>query len=52
MRSEPTIVAQIVDAKDDTAARFYRYLGFRGFLGQPMRLFLPIAEAARRLSSL
>jgi ribosomal protein S18 acetylase RimI-like enzyme len=52
MRSEPAIFALIVDAKDDTAARFYRHLGFRGFLNQPMRLFIPIAEAARRLSAL
>jgi ribosomal protein S18 acetylase RimI-like enzyme len=51
MRSEPAIFALVVDAKDDAAMRFYRYLGFREFLSQPMRMFIPIAEAARRLSS-
>jgi ribosomal protein S18 acetylase RimI-like enzyme len=50
MRSEPAIFALVVDAKDAAALRFYQHLGFRGFLSQPMRLFLPIAEAARRLS--
>jgi ribosomal protein S18 acetylase RimI-like enzyme len=49
MRSEPAIFALVVDAKDDAAKRFYQHLGFRQFLSQPMRLFIPIAEAARRL---
>ncbi len=51
MRSEPAIFALVVDAKGDTAASFYKYLGFRSFLSEPMRLFIPIAEAARRLST-
>jgi ribosomal protein S18 acetylase RimI-like enzyme len=51
MRAEPAIFALVVDAKDDAAMRFYRHLGFRQFVSQPMRLFIPIAEAARRLSS-
>jgi ribosomal protein S18 acetylase RimI-like enzyme len=50
MRSEPAIFALVVDAKNDGAKGFYQYFGFRAFLGQPMRLFIPIAEAARRLS--
>lgn len=50
MRSEPAIFALVVDAKDDTALGFYRHLGFRSLVEQPMRLFIPIAVAARRLS--
>jgi ribosomal protein S18 acetylase RimI-like enzyme len=50
MRAEPAIFALVVDAKNDAALRFYRHLGFRDFLSQPMRLFIPITEAARRLS--
>lgn len=50
MRSEPAIFALVVDAKDEAAAAFYRHLGFRTFVSHPMRLFIPIAEAARRLS--
>ncbi len=49
MKSEPAIYALVVDAKDDAALRFYEHLGFRRFISQPMRLFLPVAEAARRL---
>lgn len=52
MRAEPVIFALVVDAKDDVAVGFYRHLGFRRFASQPMRLFMPIAEAARRLLSL
>jgi ribosomal protein S18 acetylase RimI-like enzyme len=51
MRAEPAIFALVVDAKDETAVSFYRHLGFRRFVSQPMRLFLPIAEAARRMLS-
>jgi ribosomal protein S18 acetylase RimI-like enzyme len=50
MRSEPAIFALVVDAKDENALNFYRYLGFRSFPTQPKRLFIPIAEVARRLS--
>jgi ribosomal protein S18 acetylase RimI-like enzyme len=49
MTAEPAIFALIVDAKSPEAAAFYRHLGFQGFLSQPMRLFLPITAAARRL---
>ncbi|MGB8839837.1 MAG: GNAT family N-acetyltransferase [Aliidongia sp.] len=52
MRAEPAIFALVVDAKDETAVSFYRHLGFRRFVSQPMRLFLPIVEAARRGLSL
>jgi ribosomal protein S18 acetylase RimI-like enzyme len=51
MRAEPAIFALVVDAKDESALGFYQHLGFRRFVTQPMRLFIPIAEAARRLSA-
>ncbi len=49
MRAEPAIFALVVDAKNDAALGFYQHLGFRRFASQPMRLFMPIIEAARRL---
>lgn len=51
MRAEPAIFSLVVNAKDDTAAEFYTHLGFRRFASHPMALYLPIAEAARRLGS-
>ena len=52
MRAEPAIFALIVDAKDEVAGRFYGHLGFRPFIGRPSSLYLPIAEAARRIAAL
>jgi len=49
MRADSAIYALVVDAKDDLARRFYIHHGFRPFLSRPMTLFLPLAEAARRL---
>jgi hypothetical protein len=46
----PAIFALVVDAKDDAATAFYEHLGFHRFISQPMRLFLPLAEAVRLLS--
>ena len=51
MRAEPAIFALIVDAKDEVARGFYEYLGFHRFASQSMTLYLPIAEAVRRLGS-
>jgi ribosomal protein S18 acetylase RimI-like enzyme len=51
MRAEPAIFALIVDAKNDAALGFYEHLGFHRFASRPMALYLPIAEAARRLGS-
>ena len=51
MRADPAIFALIVDAKDDTARTFYEHHGFRRFASRPMTLYLPIAEAARRLAA-
>lgn len=49
MRAEPAIFALIVDAKDEVAVGFYEHLGFQRFASRPMTLFLPIADAARRI---
>ncbi len=51
LRAEPAIFALIVDAKDDAAVRFYMHLGFLAFTSRPMSLFLPAAEAQRRLAA-
>lgn len=50
LRSAHAIFALVVDAKDEPAMRFYEHMGFRRFVSQPKRLFLPIGEAMRRLS--
>jgi ribosomal protein S18 acetylase RimI-like enzyme len=50
MRADSAIYALVVDAKDDAARRFYIHHGFQPFLSRPMTLYLPLAEAARRLS--
>ncbi len=49
IRSDIAVFAIIVEAKDETAAAFYRHHGFEPLVGERLRLFLPVAEAARRL---
>jgi ribosomal protein S18 acetylase RimI-like enzyme len=44
-RSEPAAFTLLVDAKDDTAAAFYRKHGFIPIASSPHSLFLPIATA-------
>jgi GNAT superfamily N-acetyltransferase len=39
------IFAIVVEAKDETAADFYRAFGFQPFPTRPLRLFLPTATA-------
>lgn len=39
--------AFVVEAKHVPAAAFYRHFGFRPLIGDPRRLFLPMAEVAR-----
>jgi GNAT superfamily N-acetyltransferase len=51
LRAEPAIFAMIVDAKDETALRFYLHHGFQHFTSRPMSLYVPLAEAARRLGA-
>ena len=48
--ADPSIFALIVDAKDETAAAFYRHLGFQAFGSRPMSLFLPVATALAALA--
>jgi len=48
--ADPAIFALIVDAKDDSAGRFYSHLGFRRLISRPSSFYWPIAEVARRLS--
>jgi GNAT superfamily N-acetyltransferase len=43
------VMAVIVDAKDDTARAFYERHGFRQFVDEPLRLFIPIADAEQRV---
>jgi GNAT superfamily N-acetyltransferase len=52
LSAEPAIYTLLVDAKDASAHEFYRHLGFRPFASRPLSLFLPLAEAARRMSAL
>ncbi|MDP2786668.1 MAG: GNAT family N-acetyltransferase [Pseudomonadota bacterium] len=42
-RAEIAAYALIVDAKDETAAAFYRYHGFIALPDSPLTLFLPLA---------
>ena len=51
LRSEIAAFAMIVDAKDESAVRFYSHQGFEAFLSAPMTLYLPLAEVAKRLGS-
>ena len=42
-KSEIPAVALTVDAKDETAAAFYRHFGFMPLTNDPLALFLPLA---------
>ena len=46
-RSEIAAFAMIVDAKDQTAAAFYRHHGFIALPDSPLTLFLPLATVKR-----
>jgi hypothetical protein len=43
IRSEIAAYALVVDAKDNTAADFYRHHGFLETANEPLTLFLPLA---------
>ncbi len=45
LRADIAAYALVVDAKDETAAAFYRHHGFIAFASQPLTLFLPLATA-------
>ena len=40
--------ALVVDAKDETAAAFYKHHGFVGFISNPLAFVLPIATRAKK----
>ena len=46
-RSELAVFALLVDAKDDTAAKFYQHHGFEPFSGRPIQLFMPLERMGR-----
>jgi GNAT superfamily N-acetyltransferase len=50
-RAELGVFAMIVDAKDESAQRFYEHFGFNRLPGEGRRLCLPINDALRRLAS-
>jgi len=47
MRVAPAIYTLIVEAKNDSAVKFYERCGFRCFVSQPRTLYLPLATAAK-----
>lgn len=47
-RSEIAAYAMLVDAKDETAAHFYRHHGFKSLPNQALTLFLPLARVPER----
>jgi ribosomal protein S18 acetylase RimI-like enzyme len=50
-RAELGVFAMVVDAENDAAQRFYEHHGFTALPGERLRLFLPIADALRRLAA-
>jgi hypothetical protein len=48
VRSEIAAYALMVDAKDRSAAAFYRHHGFIALPDSPTTLFLPLATVATR----
>ena len=50
-RAEVGVFAMVVDAKDETAQRFYEHYGFTLLPGETRRLCLPIAAALQRLAT-
>jgi len=46
MRSEVAAYALLVDAKDGSAAAFYKHHGLMELPSQPLKLFLPLATVA------
>ena len=50
-RAEVGVFAMVVDAKDETAQRFYEHYGFTLLSGETRRLCLPIAAALQRLAA-
>ena len=51
VRAEIAAYALVVDAKDDSAAAFYRHHGLIALPSQPMTLFLPLTTASSAVSN-
>lgn len=47
MKADAAVYALLVDAKDETAAAFYRHFGFIEFVSRRMSFFLPLASARK-----
>lgn len=48
--AEIAAFALVVDAKDESASRFYRHHGFIGFSEAPLAFFLPLATARAQIA--
>lgn len=48
MQSGMGVFALVVDAKDETAAAFYKHHGFTAFSSNPLTFVLPIATLAKK----
>lgn len=44
------VFAIVVEATEEKAASFYRDFGFASFASRPLRLFMPVSEAAEAVS--
>jgi ribosomal protein S18 acetylase RimI-like enzyme len=47
LQSPPAVYTLLVDAKNDAAVAFYQRHGFRPFVSDPRRLYLPLATAQK-----
>lgn len=50
--ADTAIYALVVDAKDEAAAGFYEYMGFRRFAGRALSLYFPVATALKAVDGL
>jgi len=46
VRAEIAAYAMLIDAKDESAATFYKHHGLMAFTSQPLKLFLPLGTVA------
>lgn len=51
LNSDPAVYALVVDAKNESAAEFYRRSDFIPFASEPRRMFLPLATFRKALLS-
>ena len=50
VHADAAVFTMLVDAKDESAAAFYRHFGFIPLESRPMSLFLPIATALKLMA--